>query len=240
MIEVTLRRVHTIAVLDVSGNIDIDASVFIEKVGWCLENGYKDVLCNLAEVNFVDYAGLSVLAIGYKNALNHKARMKLVNIAPHIRKIFCLVYLDKVFEIYETEESALKSFEEDRVISEIQKKQLRRRFKRLPLDIEIQFKPKSKDTEFVRGKVLNISAVGLLVFADKASPLGEILHLKLTLLPQPGLIEVDGKVAWLVQKELQPQLYPAMGIEFYHMDSLTQKRIVEFVDRNLPLNCSSE
>ena len=235
MLEISLRRSKTVAILDVSGNIDIDASGFIERVGWCLENGYEDILCNFENVNMVDYAGLSVLAIAYKNVANHKGRIKFLNVPEHIKKVFSFVYLDRVFEFYSDEKFALGSFAEDRVISEIQKKQLRRRFKRLPLDISVQFKSKEKGKEFLHGKVLNISAVGLLVFAEKTYELGEILTLKLVLLPKPGTLELDTKVVWLVQKELQPQIYPAMGLEFYNIGSGMQKRIVEFVERNLPL-----
>ncbi|MDD5730734.1 MAG: anti-sigma factor antagonist [Candidatus Omnitrophica bacterium] len=239
MLEVTLRKQGAIAIIDLSGSIDIDSSVFIEKVGWCLTNGYKDLLCNFENVNFIDYSGLSVLSIAYKNVINHAARMKLVNMAPHIKKTLCLVCLDRVFDIYDDEESAIKSFEEEHVISEIQKKKLRRRFKRLPLDIDVQFKGKP-EKEFKHGKVLNISAVGLLVFADKAYNLGEVLDVKLQLLPKPGWLEIDCKVVWLVQKDIQPQIYPGMGLEFYKMNNETQKKIVEFVDRNLPLGCSSD
>lgn len=239
MLEIALKRIDSIAVLDLLGNIDIDASNFIEKVAWCLENGYKDILCNFENINLVDYVGLSLLAVTYKNVVNHKGRMRFVNVPLHIRKTFSLVCLDRVFEIYEDWESAIKSFEEDRIISEIQRKQLRRRFKRLPLDIDIQFKSKLREEEFSEGKVLNISAVGLLVFADKTYPLGEILNIKLSLLPKPGHIELDAKVVWLVERELQPQIYPGMGLEFYQIDSETQKKIVEFVERNLPLSSTT-
>lgn len=239
MLEINFRRVKSIAILDLAGSIDIDTANLIEMVGWCLQNGYKDILCDFSDVNLVDYSGLSVLAIAHKDAVNHQARMKFVNIPAHIYKIFSLVCLDRVFEIYADEELALKSFEEDRTISEIQKMQLRRRFKRLPLDIDIEFKSRAKTEEFNRGKVLNLSAVGLLVFAQKVYPLGEILQIKLSLLPQARLIELDAKVVWLVQKDIQPQVYPGMGLEFYNLDNLTQKKIIEFVDRNLPLSSTA-
>jgi len=240
MLEIEFKKVDSVAILDLTGSIDIDAANFVEMVGWCLTNGYKDILCNFENVNLVDYAGLSVLAIAYKDVLNHNGRIKFVNVAAHIEKIFCLVYLDRVFEIYADEELAIRSFEEDRVISKIQKKPLRRRFKRLPLDIDIEFKLKTKDEQFNLGKVLNISAVGLLVFSEKTYPLGEILKIRLSLLPKPGFIELEAKVVWLVQKEIQPQIYPGMGLEFYNMDSETQKKIIEFVDRNLPLSYTTE
>lgn len=240
MLEIDFRRSQSVAILDLSGSIDIDAANFIEMVGWCLENGYKDILCNFADVNLVDYAGLSVLAIAYKDVINHKGRMKFENIPAHIKKIFNLVCLDRVFEFYEDEGLAVNSFQEDRIISELQKKQLRRRFKRLPLDIDIEFRAKSKDDKFNPGKVLNLSGVGLLVFAEKTYPLGEILDIRLLLLPKPGLVELEAKVVWIVQKEIQPQIYPGMGLEFHNLDSLTQRQIIEFVDRNLPLMTTSD
>jgi Tfp pilus assembly protein PilZ len=209
-------------------------------VAWCLGNGYKDILCNFENVNLLDYAGLSVMAIAYKDVLNHKGRLKLLNVPVHIRKTLCMVGLDRALEIYEDEDFALRSFEEDRIISEIQKKQLRRRFKRIDLDIDLEFKPCGKNEPFHHAKLLNLSAVGMLIFADKAYPLGEILDVRLSLLPKPGLLEAQAKVVWLVQKEIQPQIYPGMGLEFHNLDSSAQKKIVEFVDRNLPLSCSTD
>jgi anti-anti-sigma factor len=238
MLQIEFRRVGNIAVLDLTGSIDIDSANLIEMVGWCLINGYKDVLCNLENVNLIDYSGLSVLAITHKDVVNHEGRIKFVHVPAHVRKLLCMVCLDHLFEIFEDEDLAVKSFEEDRVISEIKKMHLRRRFKRLPLAIDIEFRLKGKDEEFSQGKVLNISAVGLMVFAENCYPLGEILDIRMTLLPKPGLIELDAKVVWLVQKELQPQIYPGMGLEFYNLDNETQKKILEFVERNLPLSCT--
>lgn len=240
MLEISLRRANGVIIFDLSGSIDIDSSNLVEKAGFCIEQGHSDILCNFENVNLVDYAGLSVLAIVYKNILNHKGRIFLVAVPQHIRKTFTMVGLDTVFEIYEDEESALRSFQEDKIISEIQKKHLRRRFKRLPVELDVEFKAKNKNEEFSRGRILNISAVGMLVFTEKIYHLGEVLAIRLNLAPAPGLLELDVRVVWIVQKELQPQIYPGMGLEFYHTDTQTQKKIVEFVERNLPLNSASE
>lgn len=239
MLEINLRKVNNVAILDLSGSIDINAAGLIESVGWCLENGYRDILCNFENVNLLDYTGLSVIAVAHRDAYNHKARIKLVNVSAHVKKMFGLVCLDRVFEIYEDEDFALRTFKEDRVIAEIQKKPLRRRFKRLPLDMQVEFKAKH-ESSYLSGKVLNLSAVGVLIFCQHSYPLGEIVELKLTLNPQPGELKVEGKVVWLVEKELQPQIYPAMGLEFYNLSARAQKNIIDFVERNLPLNCAFE
>ncbi len=240
MREVNFKKVNGIGVLDLAGSVDINSSSLVEKVGWALENGYLDLVCDFEDVEMIDYAGMSALAIAFKNAINHGGRMKFATVAIHIRKVFNLVCLDKVFELYDNLDTALRSFEDDKVISEIQKKQLRRRFKRLPLDIDIEFKSK-EENEFHQGKVLNISGVGMLVYAEKVTcHLGEILDIKLTLRPAPGLLEIETVVVWLVEKNIQPQIYPGLGREFYHVDTLTQEKIVEFVQRNLALDATNE
>jgi Tfp pilus assembly protein PilZ len=56
----------------------------------------------------------------------------------------------------------------------------------------------------------------------------------------PGKIEVETKVVWLVEREIQPQIYPGMGVEFYNISPELEGQIVEFVNRNLTLGCLSE
>lgn len=240
MLKIDLRRIGAVAILDCTGTVDIDAAIFIEAIATCFDNGYRDILCNFESVTFIDYAGLSVIAVGYKEVVNKKGRLKFENVPAHIHKLFSMVHLDEVFEIYFDESRAIASFEEDRTIAEIQKKQLRRRFKRLPLEIQVDFKSCSKDEQFEHGRLLNISGVGLLVFSQKTYPLGEVLAVRLPLMPSPGLLNIEAKVVWLVQKDLQPHIYPGMGLEFHNLDSETQRKIVEFVERNLPLSCSTE
>lgn len=235
MLEIAIRRTGGVAVLDLSGDINIDSANLVEKVGWCLDNRYRFILCNLENVTLVDFTGLSALGLAYKDCVNHKAKMKLLKVPLHVRKKFELVCLDRVFEFFDDEKSAIRSFEEDKIISEIQRKQLRRRFKRLPLDIDIELKAK-REGEYRKGKLLNLSGVGMLIFIDKAYPLGELLDVRLSLKPVAESFQAEAKVAWLVDKKLQPQIYPGMGLEFYHLDRILQEQVLQFVERNSALD----
>jgi anti-sigma B factor antagonist len=239
MLEIRSRRVKITVVLTLSGTIDIDSANLVERVGEIIQDGYRDIICDLADINLIDYSGLSALALAYKNVSNHKGRMAFVNVPRHVQKTFNLVCLDKVFEIYPDEQTALKKMEESASLSEIQKKNLRRRFKRLPLDIDVQFKS-HRENEFHHGKVLNLSAIGLLVFAKETYHIGEILEVTVSLAPVAKILQVKAKVVWLVQKDIQPQLYPAMGLEFYHIDTATQEKVLQFVERNMPLDSGVE
>ena len=238
MLEISLRRINTVAILDCSGEVNIDSANLVEKVGWCLENGYHSVLCNLESVTLIDFTGLSALALTYKDCVNHGARMKFCCVPLHIRKKFELVCLDRVLELHEDEKAALASFDEDEAISEIQKKQLRRRFKRLPLDFSVELRKASEDT-FHKAQMLNISAVGMLIFMEKAYPLETVLEVKLSLKPVVESLALQAKVVWLVDKKIQPQIYPGMGLEFYHIDQPTQEKILAFVERNMPMDSCS-
>jgi len=228
------REKEGVAILDLEGNIDINSSDFIEAIGFTLLNKSKNIVCNMQGVNIVDYIGISVLAIAYKNVLNHKGNIKFYNIPLHVKKLFSIVGLNRVLECYVTEQQAINSFVEDAAINKILKKKLRRRFERIPFNSPVEYKLKfSRQDVFHRGKIINLSAVGAFVVGEKVFSVGEIMLTKLHLLPRPGIVEVETKVTWVSKGNINPLEYPAMGIEFYNITSQQQRKIMVFVDRNL-------
>jgi len=42
-----------------------------------------------------------------------------------------------------------------------------------------------------------------------------------------------GPVIWIVDKELQPHYTPGMGIQFHRLDADSEKRLFDFIDRNI-------
>ncbi|MDP2924649.1 MAG: anti-sigma factor antagonist [Candidatus Omnitrophota bacterium] len=232
--KIGIREQDNIVILDLEGSIDINASDFIETAGRALVQRTKNILCNFEGVNLIDYVGISLIAVAYKNILNHKGRMKLCNVPTHVKKLFAIVGLDKVFTYYETEKEAVESFKEEEIFSQILDQRLRRRFKRIPLKNAIEYKQKfsPKDTYF-KGKIINLSAIGTFVIADKIFSIGEILSVRLHLLPTPGILDVDTKVVWVADEEIQPMESPGMGLEFYNISAQKQEQIIEFVEKHL-------
>ena len=241
---ISARQKGGIIILDLSGTIDANAANLIEAVGMCVRQHKLDILCNFEQVDKIDYMGISVIVIAYKEAVNHKGRMKLVNVPVHLRGIFNVTGLEGVFEFYVNEEQALGSFKEDRVIEEIKRRQLRRRFKRLPIDVKVEFKSKftSKPKQHLQsGEILDLSADGAYIYGKNDDyHLGEILHLKMVLMPQPGEVKLDARVVWFSDKDIQPHCHPGMGVEFYNISSGLQSSILEFIERNLPLTPQQE
>ncbi|MFA5145395.1 MAG: anti-sigma factor antagonist [Candidatus Omnitrophota bacterium] len=232
--EIKIRQENNVIVLDLSGRIDVDSANLVEVIGQCVHDGYRDILCNFEEVDFIDYMGISVIVIAYKEVINNKGRLKFVNIPAHVRGAFSVSGLDKTIEICATEDLAINSFQEDKIIEDIKKMQLRRRFKRLPIDIKAELRAKfDKSTTCLKIDILNLSAIGAFVFGCSQFKLDDEVVLRLKLPPKSEEIELEAKVVWLPDKQVQPHFYPGVGVEFHNVPVPVQQKLVEFVERNL-------
>jgi Tfp pilus assembly protein PilZ len=160
--------------------------------------------------------------------------MRFCNVPAHIKNIFCIAGLDRVIEMYPSEELALNSFEEDKIIEDIKKMQLRRRFKRLPIDIKVELKAKhGRDPVCLKLDVLNLSGIGAFIFGCDKFRLGDEVILKMKLPPKRKELELEAKVVWIPDKQVQPHSYPGLGVEFTHMPADIQQELIVFIERNL-------
>lgn len=239
--EIKARINGHIVILDLCGCIDVNSANLIEIVGQCIRDGHCDLLCNYEEVTTIDYMGISVIAIAYKEIINSNGRMKLVNVPAHLRNLFLVTGLDKEIEIYASEELALNSFKEDKIIENIKKLQLRRRFKRLPIGIKIELKAKHSNNP-VCGDVdiFNLSAIGAYIFGCGKFELGDEVILKFKAPPKLQSMELEAKVVWLCDKQIQPQLYPGMGVEFHNIQGVAQEKLLDYIEKNLSLMSPEE
>jgi len=234
MLGIKLRQKDNVIIMDLSGYIDVNCANLVEVVGQCLRDGYTDILCNLEEVESIDYMGISVVVIAYKEVINNQGRMKFLNIPAHLRNVFSISGMDRVIEVYATEDSALSSFKEDKAIENIKKMQLRRRFKRLPIDLKIELKPKTSGSpSCLKVDMLNLSAVGAFIFGCESFRLGEEVILKMRLAPKKEELKLEAHVVWIPDKEVQPHEYPGIGVEFCNISAGDQQKLIDFIERNL-------
>ena len=230
---IRIRESHNINIVEIEGQIDINSSEIIETVGWLIKNRKTDILLNFDKVDMVDYSGISILAIAYKNVMNNKGKMKFCNVSLHIEELFNIVRLDSIFQIYRDEETALKTFHFE---SPIDKKPLRRRFKRLDAHIDVEFclleKLKNKKVLWYNAKLLNLSGEGLFLYSKKLLPIGKKIKLKIDLHGKKPF-EIEGVVIWLADKSLQPQSYPGMGILFKKIPKQYQDKLLIYINKHL-------
>ncbi len=228
------RKKQDVIILDLAGKVDVDSANFVEAVGQCVHEGYKDILCNFEDVESIDYMGVSVLVIAYREAVNHGGRIRFVNVPAHLRGVLSVSGLDRTIEIFASEDTALNSFKEDQIIENIKKMQLRRRFKRLPLDIKIELRGKyEKGPHCEHADVLNLSAIGAFIFGCDRFKLGDDVLIKFKLPPKDEVMELEAKVVWIPDKEAQIHFHPGMGVEFSNISSQAQQKLVNFIERNV-------
>jgi len=229
--EIRKRFFKNIAVLYISGRIDLNAAEIIEQTGHLIKEGIQKILCSFTNVNVVDYNGLSILAIAYKNVSNQKGTLKFCGVPSHIKELFKAARLDMVFEIYDDEEDALKSFE---LSDKVDRMRLRRRFKRIDMAMSVRFKRGvSSDVKVLKGRILNLSADGLFIYSKNTFPVSTDLYLEITFSDRKEPLTLKGSVVWLADKELQPHSHPGMGVCFTNIDKKAQEHIIDYIDRNV-------
>jgi anti-sigma B factor antagonist len=108
---ISARQVQDRVILDVSGDIDLAHSPAMRKVllGEIKEKRNPKVFLNLKNVRYIDSSGIASLVEGLKAARDLSSRLILFNLSPAVREVMELSRLQRIFEIYDTEEQALAS-----------------------------------------------------------------------------------------------------------------------------------
>jgi anti-sigma B factor antagonist len=108
------RAVGGVTIVDVSGKITLgDGSemVMTDKLRSLVQQGQKSLLLNLAEVNYVDSAGLGAIVHAYATVKNQGGNLKLLNLTKRIKDLLSITKLLTVFDTYDNEAEAIKSFD---------------------------------------------------------------------------------------------------------------------------------
>lgn len=107
-----IRNVEGVTVMDLSGRITLgEGSVALrEAVREALAAGSKKILLNVADVNYVDSAGLGELVAAYTSVKNAGGNLKLLNISKKIKDLLVITKLVTVFEVRDNEKEAIASF----------------------------------------------------------------------------------------------------------------------------------
>ncbi len=227
-----IRDAGGVSILDVEGNLDINSSDIIETIGWLIDSNKLHILCNMEGVDMVDYNGLSILAIAYKNVINHKGKLKFMSVPLQVMELFKVVRLDMVFECYFNETTAITSFS---IEEDSRRSPLRRRFQRLDIHLKVAYSLMSdiRTSNVFTGDVLNISGAGLFISTRDIFPINSPLLLTLKLSSEARPISALGRVMWLPDEEIQPHSYPGMGVAFTRLDNDVESAIVDFVEKNV-------
>ena len=106
------RQVKDVSILDLHGKIQIGEGdeALRNAVARLLQAGKKKILLNLADVPYVDSAGLGEIVRCYTTVSKQGGRLKLINLTKKIQDLLSITKLLTVFETYEAEGEAVNSF----------------------------------------------------------------------------------------------------------------------------------
>ena len=106
------RSVGDVTVLELKGRLIVGDGddVFRDALNRLIQLGRKEILLNLDEVTYLDSGGLGVMVSKYISLCKRDGHMKLCLVHGRPLKVLGITRLLTVFESFDSEEAALKSF----------------------------------------------------------------------------------------------------------------------------------
>jgi anti-sigma B factor antagonist len=110
-VQISARQSAGGVIFDLTGDIDLAHSPAMRKVllGEIKEKRTPKVFLNLQNVRYVDSSGIATLVEGLKASRDQGSRMILFGLSRSVREVMELSRLQKIFEIYDTEEQAVST-----------------------------------------------------------------------------------------------------------------------------------
>jgi anti-sigma B factor antagonist len=106
------RTVGDVVVLDVKGRITLGEGdeLLKDKVNSLVNQGHRKIVLNLADVPYIDSAGLGEIVRTYTTVSRQGGSLKLLNLTKRITDLLSITKLLTVFETFESENDAVRSF----------------------------------------------------------------------------------------------------------------------------------
>jgi anti-sigma B factor antagonist len=108
------RQFGSITIVDLRGSIDLgEASLTLRRtIRGLVESARTKIILNFSEVNSMDSAGVGELAGAYVPVKSKGGELKFLNPTKKVHDMLKITQLDRVFEVYIDEQTAIRSFSE--------------------------------------------------------------------------------------------------------------------------------
>jgi anti-sigma B factor antagonist len=106
------RVVGDVTILDLKGKITLGEGdeALKDKINSLVLQDRRRILLNLAEVPYIDSAGLGEIVRTYTTVSRQGGQLKLVNLTKRITDLLSITKLLTVFETFDSEADALQSY----------------------------------------------------------------------------------------------------------------------------------
>lgn len=114
-IRTRLVQDDAIFILELDGRLDTymadSLKVWLDKAAAVAP---ANVVVNMSGVSFIDSSGLAMFVQGMKNCRDNAGNLHLCSLQKPVRFIFELMRLDRAFDIFASEEDAVRAFQVER------------------------------------------------------------------------------------------------------------------------------
>jgi anti-sigma B factor antagonist len=106
------RAIGDITVIDVTGRITIDdgADPFRDLVRGLLRDGRVKLIINFHHATYIDSTALGEIVRSYTSATRKGGTLKLLSVSPRIHELLVVTKLLTVFDLFDDEAEAIRSF----------------------------------------------------------------------------------------------------------------------------------
>ena len=110
--QITERQVGDVMILDLKGKITLGEGdeLLKDKVNSIVSQGRRKIVLNLAEVPYLDSAGLGEVVHAYTTVSRQGGSLKLLNLTKRITDLLSITKLLTVFDTFDSEDEAVRSF----------------------------------------------------------------------------------------------------------------------------------
>lgn len=110
--KISARQREGVTILEPKGKITIGVGdvALRDAIHEALAAGAQKLLINLGDVTTIDSSGVGELVSSYTTVTNRGGRLKLADLPPKVADILQITQLITVFDVYEDEDEALRSF----------------------------------------------------------------------------------------------------------------------------------
>ena len=109
--KISNRRIADVTILDISGRVVAGEAVLLrDSVRSLIARGEKNIVLNLAEVPYIDSAGIGELVSALVAVRRESGCMGLLHLTIRVRDVLEIVKLVPVFRIFDNEAQAVAAF----------------------------------------------------------------------------------------------------------------------------------
>lgn len=109
-LDLTVRRVDSIPVLNLSGDVDeFTCAKLRDTIHNLLDAGEFNLVIGVSGVNYIDSSGLGTLVGGLRSVAEHEGGLAISGSNPQIQRVLSITGLNKIFPLYEDDRSAVES-----------------------------------------------------------------------------------------------------------------------------------